>query len=91
MESVQFDETYQTYFDPIYRYVLSLSGNPHAAEEITQETFFKALGSLDHFRGECSIKSWLCTIARNLWISDQRKKKTLPMDEALPFQDPSGG
>ena len=46
-----FDQIYQNCFDPVYRYVLSLSENPTVAEEITQETFFKALQSLDQFWG----------------------------------------
>ena len=88
MEPEQFDKTYQSYFDPVYRYVLSLSRDPHVAEEITQETFFKALRSLDRFRGDSSIKSWLCAIAKNIWISEQRKKKPQPMDEAIALPDP---
>ncbi len=86
-----FDQIYQTYFDPVYRYVLSLSENPAAAEEITQETFFKALRSLDQFRGDSSLKSWLCAIAKNLWISEQRKKKEQPIDAAESLADPTVG
>ena len=91
METDSFDQVYQTYFDPVYRYVLSLSGNTHVAEEITQETFFRAMRSLDRFRGESSLKSWLCAIARNLWTSEQRKRKTLPIDEAESLADPAAG
>ena len=83
-----FDEIYQSYFDPVYRYVLSLSRDPQVAEEITQETFFKALRSLDRFRGDSSMKSWLCAIAKNLWFSEQRKKKAQPIDEASALPDP---
>ena len=89
METDSFDKIYQTYFDPVYRYVLSLSRDPHTAEEITQEAFFKALRSLDQFRGDCSLKSWLCTIARNLWLSEQRKKQTRPINEAADLPDPA--
>ena len=70
-----FDQIYQTYFAPVYRYVLSLSGDAHVAEEITQETFFKALRSLDRFRGDSSLKSWLCAIARNQYCSLLRRKQ----------------
>ena len=91
MESNSFDQIYQTYFDPVYRYALSLSRDPHAAEEITQETFFKALRSLDQFRGDSSLKSWLCAIARNLWLSERRKKKAQPIDEAAILPDPAIG
>ena len=88
MEPEQFDEIYQTYFDPVYRYVLSFSGDTHVAEEVTQETFFKAMRSLDRFRGDSSVKSWLCAIAKNIWISDQRKKKAQPIEQASMLPDP---
>ena len=87
METGTFDEIYESYFDSVYRYVLSLSKNPHVAEEITQETFFKALRSLDQFRGDSSVKSWLCAIAKNIWISEQRKRKAQPIDEASSLPD----
>lgn len=91
MNTQTFDQIYQTYFDPVYRYVLSLSGDRHMAEEITQETFFKALRSLDGFRGDSSLKSWLCTIAKNLYYSALRKKKNQPatLEDAHP--DPAAG
>ena len=91
MQRDSFDQIYQSYFDPVYRYALSLSGNPLDAEEITQETFFKAMRSLDQFQGKSSLKSWLCAIAKNLWLSEQRKKKPLPIDDALPIPDMSIG
>lgn len=91
MEPASLDQIYQTYFDPVYRYALSLSGDPHTAEEITQETFFKALRSLDQFRGDSSIKSWLCAIAKNLWISELRKKKAQPLEAAETLPDPAAG
>ena len=88
MKPGSFDQIYQDYFDSVYRYALSLSGNPQTAEEIAQETFFKALRSLHQFRGDSSIKSWLCAIARNIWISEQRKKKAQPIDEVTALPDP---
>lgn len=91
MVSESFDQIYERYFDPVYRYALSLSGDPHTAEEITQETFFKALRSLDRFRGDSSLKSWLCAIAKNLWLSSQRKKKAQPLDDAMALPDPAVG
>ena len=91
MEPTSFDEIYESCFDPVYRYVLSLSGDPHTAEEITQEAFFRALRSLDRFRGDSSLKSWLCAIARNLWLSGQRKKKAQPLEDASELADPGMG
>ena len=91
MQVDSFDQVYQNCFDPVYRYVLSLSQNPPLAEEITQETFFKALRSLDQFQGKSNLKSWLCAIAKNLWLSEQRKKNVQPIDDAMPLADPSAG
>ena len=91
MHPDDFDQIYQNYFDTVYRYALSLSGNRQIAEEIAQETFFKALRNLGQFQGKSSLKSWLCAIAKNLWLSKQRKKEELPMDDALPILDPSAG
>ncbi len=91
MQADSFDQIYRDYFEPVYRYALSLSGNPQTAEEIAQETFFKALRNLDQFQGKSSLKSWLCAIAKNLWLSEQRKKKDLTIDDALPVPDPSIG
>ena len=91
MKPGSFDQIYQDYFDSVYRYALSLSGNPQTAEEIAQETFFKAMRTLDQFQGKSSLKSWLCAIAKNLWLSEQRIRKDQPSDDALPLQDPSIG
>jgi RNA polymerase sigma-70 factor (ECF subfamily) len=91
VQTDSFDQIYQDYFDPVYRYVFSLSGHPNVAEEITQETFFKALRSLNRFRGDSSLKSWLCAIAKNIWISEQRKKKVQPIDDAASLADPAVG
>ena len=91
MQHDSFDRIYQDYFESVYRYALSLSGNPQIAEEIAQETFFKAMRTLDQFQGKSSLKSWLCAIAKNLWLSEQRKRKEQPIDDALPLPDPSIG
>lgn len=58
-----FEEVYAVYFDDVYRYLLSLSGSESTAEELTSETFFRAMDALDRFRGECSVRVWLCRIA----------------------------
>ncbi len=91
MQPDSIDQIYQTYFDPVYRYALSLSEDTHIAEEITQETFFRAMRSIDHFKGKSSLKTWLCAIAKNVWLSEQRRKKPLPMEAARSVPDPSPG
>ena len=75
-----FQEVYNLYFREVYRYALSLCRNDSIAEEITQETFYKALAKLDSFDGKCKISVWLCQIAKNTYISMCRKDKHLDPD-----------
>ncbi len=76
MRRVQdFDKIYTEYFSQVYKFVLSLCRNPDLAEEITQESFFKALKNIDSFNGNCRIETWLCQIARNTFYSYMRKHK----------------
>lgn len=50
---MEFEQVYDLYFRDVYRYILKLSGSEHVAEEITSDTFFKALRSIGKFRGSC--------------------------------------
>ena len=70
-----FEKIYNLYMKDVYKYILALSRNPDFAEEITQETFFKALKSIDRFKGECKISVWLCQIAKNTYYSYCAKEK----------------
>ncbi len=70
-------EVYDLYFRDVYRYALYLCRNESIAEEITQETFYKALAKLDSFDGKCKVSVWLCQIARNTYLSMCRKNKHL--------------
>lgn len=73
----EFEKIYSTYFNDVFRYIRRLSNNEHIAEEITADTFFKALRSIDSFRGECDIRVWLCTIAKNCYFSYLKKQGRL--------------
>lgn len=70
---MEFEQIYSTYFKSVYLYVRQLSGDEYIAEEITNETFFKAMRSLDSFRGDCDIRVWLCQIAKNCYYSFLKK------------------
>jgi len=72
-----FTDVYKRYFRDVYHYAFSLCRNESMAEEITQETFFKALNNLDSFDGKCKVSVWLCQIAKNTYISICRKEKHL--------------
>ncbi|MBE6603354.1 MAG: RNA polymerase sigma factor [Ruminococcaceae bacterium] len=78
-----FEQLYNTYFNDVYLYILRLSGNEHMAEEITSDTFFKAMKSIDSFRGDCDVRVWLCQIAKNCYYSYTKKSnRTEHIDEA---------
>ena len=81
MDVPEFQEVYELYFKDVYKYVLALCRDEHMAEEVTQETFFKALRSIDSFRGQCKLYVWLCQIAKNTYFSMAAKNKTDGMEE----------
>ena len=78
-----FEEVYRRYFADVYKYVLALSRDEATAEEVTQETFFRALTAIDDFRGDCQLRVWLCQIARNQYLSlcRERKRRGEPPEE----------
>ncbi len=91
---MEFEQIYSTYFKSVYLYVMQVSGNEHIAEEITSETFFKAINSIDSFRGDCDMRVWLCQIAKNTYFSYLKKnKKVLSIDESdlQNVADPDAG
>ena len=66
---------YDKYFKDVYKYVLSLTLNESIAEEVTQETFFKAIKNIDKFDGRCTLFVWLCQIAKNTFFTHYQKSK----------------
>ncbi|MGE8078825.1 RNA polymerase sigma factor [Peribacillus loiseleuriae] len=77
----EFESIYNQYFRDVYSFVLVLSRNEKIAEEITQETFFKALKSIDKFNGNCKINVWLCQIAKNTYFTYLNKQKRYDTDD----------
>ena len=69
----EFENLYRTYFNDVFLYIMRLSNNEHIAEEITSETFYKAMQSIDSFRGDCDIRVWLCQIAKNSYYTYLKK------------------
>ena len=63
-------------------YVCSLSGDEHVAEEITSDTFFRAMRGIGGFRGDCEPRVWLCQIAKNCYFSYRKRQRALPLEAA---------
>ena len=84
------EEIYKQYAKQIYGYLIYLSHNADLAEELTQETFYKAIQHIHQFRGECEINVWLCQIAKNLYymhIRHQHKHKMVSIDALEKFEE----
>lgn len=78
------EEIYQKYAQTVYKYLLSLTHDEDVAEEVTQETFYQAIKSIDRFDGSCKITTWLCAIAKNQLMAYKRKH---PIEDAVEEQD----
>jgi RNA polymerase sigma-70 factor (ECF subfamily) len=64
-DAAAFEEIVRRYQKRVYGVVLGMVGNPHDADDLTQEAFIRAHRNLAGFRGECSLQTWLCGIALN--------------------------
>lgn len=79
-----FEVLYQKYKQDIYHYLLYLCKDPSLAEDLMSETFLKAFTSLHQLKKQDQIKTWLFTIARNMFLSECRKKKvTISYEEYM--------
>ena len=95
--SEEFSAACQVYYDRVYRFLLSLSGDPHQAEDLTQEVFYRALLHIHRYQEQGQMLTWLCAIGKNLWLSQCRKDRRftqavsdLPQpgpEELLPDQE----
>ncbi|SET15572.1 RNA polymerase sigma-70 factor, ECF subfamily [Natronincola peptidivorans] len=80
----ELEEIYNNYFKAVYFFIYSLSKDKHIAEDLTSETFIKAIKSIESFKGNCDIKVWLFQIAKNSYYSYIRKHKNLIDLDSVP-------
>jgi len=73
--SADFAAVVEAHWTAVYRFLYSLSGNSHEAEDLTQETFLLALRRLDSFKPGTKMRSWLLRIAANACFDARRKQK----------------
>jgi RNA polymerase sigma factor (sigma-70 family) len=82
------EQIYLKYANTVYGFLLTKSQNPDLAEELTQETFFQAVKNVSKFKGNSSVSTWLCGIAKNLLYQYLRKQKyqvSLEESEGIPI------
>lgn len=77
-----FKDIYAEYSRGVYRYLLSLTGDENQAEELMQETFYRAFLNIDNFKEECSLYTWLCQIGKNAWFKECKRRKRFDDSES---------
>ena len=83
------DEIYEECFETVYKYLFCLTHNSDISEELTQETFYRAVKKIDTYNVKCKISVWLCQIAKHLWYNQCRKnKRIVDTDETFDIEDP---
>ena len=81
-----FEEMFTRYFARVYRFALRLTGSEIAAEELTQQTFFKALKAIDSFEGRSDPITWLCSICKREFLSGKRRREDAFSPDTWVFQ-----
>lgn len=72
---------FEEYSPSVFSYLLRLSGDRALAQDLTSETFYKAILAIDGFRGDASVKTWLLRIARNLYLRrTQREQRSTSLE-----------
>lgn len=80
-----FEKIYRAYFMEVYSYVMTFVKDSEQAQEITQETFYRAVRNQNSYRREASECTWLCAIAKNLCMDSFRKRhKNESLDQEIP-------
>ena len=82
----EFETIYRRYFTDVELYLRAITKEESLAEELTEQVFFQALKALPTFRGDCDIRTWLCAMARNAYLSHLRK--TRPTEDITQIQIP---
>ena len=84
---MEIKEAYEQYFNTVFGYLCTLTGgNYDLAEELTQETFYRATKKISEFRGECKMSTWLCQIAKYAYyqsLDKKRRSREVSFEEAV--------
>ena len=78
------EKLYEAFYMRVFSYAMTLTSDQNDAMEITQETFYRAISTSHTFRGESESFTWLCAIAKNLFIDEKRRHsrfEDVPLEE----------
>lgn len=78
------EQVYKEYFETVNKYLFCLTHSNDLSEELTQETFCRAVKKIDSYNGECKMSVWLCQIAKHLYYDYCRKnKRNIDIDDEI--------
>jgi len=80
------EKLYDAFYMKVFSYVMTLTANRDDAMDITQETFYRAMSTAQKFRGESECFTWLCAIAKNLFVDELRRSQRF--EDAPPEDKP---
>ena len=90
MSEQSWEKMYDAYYMRVYSFTMTLCGDKHLAEDVTQETFSRAMSKSASFRNESDEVTWLCAIARNLFLDEKRRQtRTEQIPEEIPSKEKS--
>ena len=84
----EFETIYRQYFTDVELYLRAICKDTSLAEELTEQVFFQALKALPKFRGECDIRTWLCAMGKNCYLTHLRKNRPSESVDELQIPDP---
>ena len=88
MNDQAWEKMYDAYYMRVYSFTMTLCGDQNLAEDVTQETFSRAMSKSASFRNESDEVTWLCAIARNLFLDEKRRQtRTEQMPEEIPSKE----
>ncbi|MBO5272830.1 MAG: sigma-70 family RNA polymerase sigma factor [Muribaculaceae bacterium] len=83
-----FGDVIKRYSEPLYWQIRRMVNNHDDANDLLQNTFMKAWGSIEHFRGEAKLSTWLYKIAINesiTFLERERKRQNISLDDEESF------
>lgn len=76
-----FEDIYEKYYRKLYLFLLKLSGDQSLAEELTQETLYRAFLHIGQYEGRSTLYTWLCKIAKNSYLAEMNSRKRIAESE----------
>ena len=82
------EQFYKENYRIVYGYLLSLCGSKSMAEDLTSETFLKAITRIDSYDGKGKPSTWLCSIGRNLYLNEWKwRKRHVSLDSVVIMEE----